>query len=409
MITEQISYGNKALQFIDKRIADDHYRGSKSSQHNRYTMEKIHTILTLLNDYAPAKSLMRIRDTDISKRPENTPEEYRYAEFCEQAKVKCGIGTQDAMRKNLFVDLHRMGFIERFGEDQKATDPYGGSSIKYVALTDEGLRFVRASNVLDRYFMFSKALDKLLGGYIGILLDLLGDVQADLGVISEYEFMLFVSAIDTNTPFRLTQDECIALIKSYRQLSNVQRAAVINTLKAKMNPKGIVGSKTAKRDFHNWHNKTAQVFYLLKQAVYFEIRGDKLMLSNKQAPIHASVQQKRLDRSLDEKYQYFRHHNVGKTTGFELHHVVPLSWSESIHQFKLFDKWENMVYIDAYSHAKITQNRNRNVNMEIDGDNLELCDFVSNKVYLEKDKNIVYDPELKDTMLGYNQELLKTA
>lgn len=409
MITEQISYGNKALQFIDKRIADDRYRGNKSSQHNRYTMEKIHTILTLLNDYAPAKSLMRIRDTDISKRPENTPEEYTYAEFCEQAKVKCGIGTQDAMRKNLFVDLHRMGFIERYNDDRIATDPYAGSSIKYVSLTDEGLRFVRTNNVLDRYFMFSKALDKLLGGYIGILLDLLGDVQADLGVISEYEFMLFVSAIDTNTSFRLTTAECIGLIKSYRQLSNVQRTAVINTLKSNMNPKGVKGSKTTKRDFHNWHNKTAQVFYLLKQAVYFEIRGDKLMLSNKQAPIHASVQQKRLDRSLDEKYQYFRHHKVIKTAGFELHHVVPLSWSESIHQFKLFDKWENMVYIDAYSHAKITQNRNRNVNMETDGDNLELCDFASNTVYLEKDKNIVYDPELKGTMLGYNQELLKTA
>lgn len=409
MITEQISYGNKALQFIDKRIADDRYRGNKSSQHNRYTMEKIHTILRLLNDYAPTKSLMRIRDTDISKRPENTPEEYTYAEFCEQAKVKCGIGTQDAMRKNLFVDLHRMGFIERYGEDRIATDPYAGSSIKYVSLTDEGLRFVRTNNVLDRYFMFSKALDKLLGGYIGILLDLLGDVQADLGVISEYEFMLFVSAIDTNTSFRLTTDKCIGLIKSYRQLSNVQRTAVINTLKSNMNPEGVKGSKTTKRDFHNWHNKTAQVFYLLKQAVYFEIRGDKLMLSNKQAPIHASVQQKRLDRSLDEKYQYFRHHKVIKTAGFELHHVVPLSWSESIHQFKLFDKWENMVYIDAYSHAKITQNRNRNVNMETDGDNLELCDFASNTVYLEKDKNIVYDPDLKDTMLGYNQELLKTA
>lgn len=409
MITERVSYGNKALQFIDKRIADDNYRGDKSSQHNRYTMDKIHTILTLLDSYAPVKSLMRIRDTDISKRPENTPEEYQYAEFCEQAKVKCGIGTQDAMRKNLFVDLHRMGFIDRFGEDKKAIDPYVGSSIKYVALTDEGLRFVRASNVLDRYFMFSKALDKLLGGYIGILLDLLGDVQANLGAVSEHEFMLFVSAIDANMSFRLTQDECIALIKSYRQLSNVQRTAVINALKAKMNPRGVVGSKTSKRDFHNWHNKTAQVYYLLKQAVYFEVRGDKLMLSNKRAPIHASVRQKRLDRSLDEKYQYFRHHNVSKTAGFELHHVVPLSWSESIHQFKLFDKWENMVYIDAYSHAKITQNRNRNVNMVVDGDNLELCDFINNKVYLEKDKNIVYNPALKNTMLDYNQQLLQTT
>ena len=409
MITEKISYGNRALQFIDRRIVNDHYRGSISSQHNRYTMDKIHTILSLLNEFAPALSLIRIRDTDISKRPENSPEEYMYAKFCEQAKVKCGIGTQDAMRKNLFVDLHRMGLIERYDDYLNPTDPYSGRAIKYVSLTEEGSRFVETKNLLDRYFMFSKALDKLMGGYISILLDLLSDTNAELGSITEYEFMFFVSAIGTNTSFRLTRSDCIELIVSYRQLSNVQRVAVINTLKSNMNPKYFRGDKTTKRDFHNWHNKIAQIYYLLRQAVYFETRDDKLMLSNKQAPIFDNVQQKRLDRSLDEKYKYFRHHNVNKTAGFELHHVVPLSWSENIHQFKLFDKWENMVYIDAYSHAKITQNRNRNVNMLIDGDNLKLCDYSSNTVWLEKDKNIAYDSGLKNLMVEYNRELLKTT
>ena len=79
-----ISPGNEALEFIDTRLSDDHYRGSWSSQHNRYTMDEVRKILTLLHKYAPAKSLMRIRITDISKRPKNLPDEATYARFCDE-------------------------------------------------------------------------------------------------------------------------------------------------------------------------------------------------------------------------------------------------------------------------------------------------------------------------------------
>ncbi len=45
----------------------------------------------------------------------------------------------------------------------------------------------------------------------------------------------------------------------------------------------------------------------------------------------------RLDRSLNEKYLYFKNHKIEKSIGFELHHVVPLSWAESVLHFKLLD------------------------------------------------------------------------
>ena len=72
---KNIGIGNKSLEFIDKRIGDDNYRGNVSSQHNRYTMDQFREILRLLDKYAPEKSLMIIRTADISKRPENTKEE----------------------------------------------------------------------------------------------------------------------------------------------------------------------------------------------------------------------------------------------------------------------------------------------------------------------------------------------
>ncbi len=98
-IISNINLGNKSLEFIDFRLLDDKYRGSWSSQHNRYTMDKIAIILSLFNKYSPNKELMIIRTADISKRPNNTEEERTYSEFCNEAKAMAGIGTQDAMRK----------------------------------------------------------------------------------------------------------------------------------------------------------------------------------------------------------------------------------------------------------------------------------------------------------------------
>ena len=110
-------------------------------------------------------------------------------------------------------------------------------------------------------------------------------------------------------------------------------------------------------------------------------------------------------RSIAEKWQYFKKHGVEKTSGYELHHVVPLSWSESPEQYKLFDSWQNMVYIDAFSHAKITQNRNRNINMAPLGEDLVLSDYSGNQVILKKDNTILYSIQHQDSMLRYNQEL----
>lgn len=408
-IVSNINHGNKSLEFIDSRILDDKYRGSWSSQHNRYTMEKIVTILTLFNKYAQNKGLMVIRTADISKRPNNTAEEQTYAQFCNEAKAQAGIGTQDAMRKNLFVDLHRMGLIERYDKNKVPTDPLSKQSVKYVSLTDQGLKLIEAKTLLDKFFIFSKGVDQLLGGYIDVLLNLLRDTEYNLEKISIYEFMFFVSAIGTETTFNINTDKCVELIKEYRNLSSIQRKSVVEQLKEKLKPKNYSGTKTAKRDFHNWHNKAKQVFSILDQTVYFEARGETLFLKKGQNSYSGEEQPTRLDRSLNEKYQYFVNHKIEKVEGFELHHVVPLAWSESIHQFKLLDTWKNMVYIDAFSHAKITQNRNRNVVMSASGDDLRLKDYSDKEVYLKIKENIVYDIQKQTTMLNYNDELLKTV
>ncbi len=404
MVVNNINRGNKALEFIDFRIKDEKYRGSEASQHNRYVMAQIISILTLLNKYAPEQSLMTIRTTDISKRPENNPDEYVYAKFCNEAKQKAGIGTQDAMRKNLFVDLHRMGLIERYDKNRHATDPFSSQSVKYVSISSQGIKLIEATNILDKFFIFSKGIDKLLGGYIDTLLDILRDKEYEIEKISIYEYMFFISAIDTKSSFNLNIEQAVELIKEYRRLASLQRKSVIETLKMELDPKNFQGTKTNKRDFHNWLNKAQQVFSILNQTVYFEVRGEQLVI--KEGNESFNPEAKRLDRSVNEKYQYFVKHEVDKTRGFELHHVVPLAWSENLHHFKMLDKWENMVYIDAFNHAKITQNNNRNVILNTHDNDISLKDYSDNEIYLKYKDNILYKLTKKEIMQQYNNELL---
>jgi len=108
---EHFSPGNKALIYIHKRILDENYRGNISSQHNRFSLERISVILNLLNDFSNAKKqLLRIRTTDTKNRPLNEPEEFEYAKFTERVKIEIGIGTQDSLRKNFFCGFSKDGF-----------------------------------------------------------------------------------------------------------------------------------------------------------------------------------------------------------------------------------------------------------------------------------------------------------
>lgn len=407
-IVLNINRGNKALEFIDQRILDNRYRGLRSSQHNRYTIDKIVKILRLLNKYVPKRKLMTIRTTDISKRPINTVEEREYASFCNEAKATVGIGTQDAMRKNIFVDLHRMGLICRYDKDRSPTDPISHQTVKYVALTQMGLRFISASNILDQYFIFSKCVDKMLGGYINIILNILRDSEYNIDKLSIHEFMFFVSAVDTNTSFNINIEKCVDLIKEYRNLSRIQRRSVIEVLKNKLKPENYLGSKRNKRDFHNWLNKSTQIFTILNQTVYFEISNNEISLKANSFGVFNNINDINIKRSTEEKAKYFQLHNVNKSVGFELHHVVPLSWSESVSQFKLLDNWLNMVYIDAFSHAKVTQQNNRNIVLVSNNKDLILQDFDDNQINLIINKNIIYSYSNQTVMLNYNNELLNT-
>ena len=74
----------------------------------------------------------------------------------------------------------------------------------------------------------------------------------------------------------------------------------------------------------------------------------------------------------------------------------------------MLDDWRNMIYIDGYTHAQITQNRNLNVKMEIvSPDDLKLVDYSGSAVLVKYPENGLFAKNNVPIMLEYNKELLK--
>lgn len=400
-----IDPANKSLAFIDHRLAFASYRGLESSQHNRYTINDAFTILNILNSMRPNKELLYIRTADTSKRPFNTPEEYDYAELCNKAKTATGIGTQDAMRKNLFVDWHRMGLIHRYNARKEMIKPFAKSSIKYVSLSDLGLTFIQEQNLVKRNFLFSKLLNEFLAGFVQSVLDVI--TTTDLDFVTQDEMMLFVSAIN-HPDYGITVKECETLIKEYRTLSRLQKSATIGTLKEKLVPKKFKGDKTVKRDFHNWVNKYAQIWNLFKDLPFFIVNEDQLYLTSSKSQSD-SYNRKDMNRSPQAKKDYFTNHKVNKTHGYELDHVIPLLFAKSIQEFHYLDDWQNLLYIDGKTHAIKTQKGSKHMILEQHPDHMDkmiLSDFNGDRLLLSNGDQAMFNPSLTQNMIDYNAAFL---
>lgn len=415
---DSIDPSNAALKYIKKRIADVDYRGVIGSQHNRWDLNELITILKALDKFTSG-SKMQIRTADISKRPRNTPGEIEYANFCNHVKTVVGKGTQDSIRKNLFPDFHRAGWIDRFDKDGQIVGPYDGRGVAFVSLSAEGQRIIESDKLDNQFYLFSKGVDVFLGGVISKILSLLSDVEIPLGYIDLMELTFFVSGVGAVSPnVNISITECRDLIVEWRKMSKMQRIGVDAHLKKELVRDEHVGSKIDQRDYHNWLNASQQGFHLLDQTVYFEARPDPrnpsftrlywMQKSSKALSVteKEAAAQVRLSRSLAEKHEYFKQHGVSKTKGFELHHIVALAWAESEHHFKLLDSWKNMVYIDGFNHAKITQNRNLNVIIEIDDSDIALIDYSHNRIDFFFPKNILWNPKHSPVLNEYNQKLL---
>ena len=364
-------------------------------------MDRIEMILKALDQHSPDLGKMAIRTTDLRKRPEPLEIERKYVSFCEDVIEEMGRGTEDTMRKNFFPDMQRMGFIKRYDAKGNETDPYKSTPVKFVSLSKLGKRFIESKS-LDKFFLYSNGIGNLFRGRIDMILLLLRQEEFELDFILRDEYQFFISAVDTDYPFNLTLEECVRMIKKYRQLGRTKQRALRDTLAKDLKPNSKY-PKNEQRDYGNWLNEAEQVFDLLRQIVYFDLAGTKLILTTGKTGTNSF----RLARSYMQKQEYFSHHKIRKTKGFEVHHIIPLSNSTSQEHFKLLDNWKNMIYIDAYSHALITHNNNKNIILKADSEDLIFKDYSGSEVKVRRGEQVLYLVTNQGIMLGYNCKLLE--
>lgn len=394
------------LKFLAKRILSNNYRGVQLSQHNRYDVNVISAILVEMFNIVGTNK-MQIRTTDLKKRPLNTLEEHTYAKYVDNLFTRIGRCTQDSVRKNLFVDLHRMGLINRYDKYDNKIYPYEKKGVVSVSLSEKGLEFVNSiSDIFQRNLLYTKAIDELTNGLANNLLD----IVSINGKISIYEFMFFISYVgykcdDNNHSY--TRGELVEYMLEYRKLSHYQQQAVINIVSAYCDPNKFSGDKTNKRDYHNWKNESQQIFMLMSQTVFYEERKEELLIRLGKAGLFED--ENKLKRSIAQKTKYFKKHNISKEIGFELHHIVPLLTAKDRIQFQALDVWQNMIYIDGYTHSKISHTNNKNTKLQFEGDDIILQDtaMIVDDIWCINKTNVLYDVTKQDLMKEYNQYINK--
>ena len=299
--------------------------------------------------------------------------------------------------------MHRMGLISRFNVKKQELSSFANGTKKFISLTKLGLALLQEKNIFTQNLLFTRALETLLNGFGEELLNIVLELNSNY--ISEEEMVFFASFLNQRLENSIfSRSVIVEFIKEYRTLSKFQQKMLAEKVQAYCNPVNFSGDKTNKRDFHNWLNETQQIITLLSQMSYFYCNNKRLFVRVGKNDIFED--NTKLKRSLTEKQAYFMQHQVNKSKGFELHHIVPLCWAKSRVEFQTLDKWENLVYIDAFSHAKITQNNNKNVRLSFINLNAVFSDFKENQVLCEKDSQILYDKNKQKIMLDYNQNLL---
>ena len=398
------------LKFLADRVLSKNYRGMHLVQHTRYTYEQLIGHIKGLYDHF-GTDLVHLRTTDLKKRPENTPEEYPYRDYTAEMRTLYGQSTQDTLRKNNFVDYHRMGIIYRYKKDKTAVDGFYRGQKRYASISPLGESLISQNRLIDEKSIYLRCLSNLLANIPNIMRDI--SIDQNKKFFTKEEYMFFISyigaATDIDPHYIYTKNDIADFLIEWNDLPKHTRITVTNLVKEYCNPGNFSGNKISKRDFHNWSNNVQSIFMHLGRTVYFE--SDEPFENLYSREMKSAQGKIKLNRSLNAKHTYFKKHNVEREKGFELHHVYPLFFHKNQEEWDFIDQWDNLIYIDGYSHAKITQMRDDcpvELNFQSNGDiNIKHSTDQNKNVLCKFTKNILYNPSLKDTLLKKNRELLK--
>ncbi len=401
-----IDNNNNFLKYIVKRIKNKNYRGLHISQHNRYDLDYVETIISTI--YRLSKeNYFEIPRGDYSEREgaakKYNPNDYPiFKQIVRKVKELEGRGTYNSIKKNFFVDFHRMGIIKRFDKDYNETNSHGRQVVFYGKLTDKAVKLIQSKSRFEKHRLFTDFLDNLFQEHLSDLADLIYNSDYKETQLSVYEFMFILSDL------QLSNDQKIKLLNSYNGLKQYQKENLIKLLQEYANPDNFTGDKTEKRDFHNWINESQQLLSLMKQTSYFQVDSDNKYFSLNIGSLGIYTEQV-IKRSQSIKSEYFTLHNIKKQNDFELHHIIPISRARNKKEVEELDNVNNLIYLHKEKHREITNNKNKNVYLCINQIISEFYDFETNSIKAKNESESLYSKDIKllKRLVKHNRQLLK--
>lgn len=380
---------NNFLEYIVNRLQKDNYRGVHISQHNRYNLEFVINVLEVIKNKVDA-ALFEIPRGDYSERENvkkyNIDGYQEFKEITDEVNLSVGRTTYNSIKKNFFVDFHRMGLIERYDKNKTPSNPYKRKTIYYVSLTNAANQLLDADSIIKKHRVFTDALDKLFKNHLSGLVDLIFNSKYKQDTISIYEFK-FIFTDNTIDNYQKIQ-----LLNSYRNLKKHQKNKLLSLIQEYANPDNFDGNKTQKRDFHNWINESQQIFRLLKQTSYFQVdeKNQNIALNVGSYGIFSIDA---IKRSNKPKQEYFKLHNQKKQNHFELHHIVAISKARNKQEIALLDNACNLIYLHKNKHLEITIKKNTHVYLSINKSMAKFCDFSQNRIEARNDSQALYSKD----------------
>ena len=391
------------LKFLYHRVLRDDYRGTHKLQHYRWSAEYIKIVLKHL----PKNNLLFHTQGDIHVNYRYSDEEQRFCEYLNKVNkdllsLNASI-TDMGMRKIIFVNLQRMGFIDRFSKKKELCDINRKYQYRYVKITQRGLDFIHSRDIFDEQRHLGIALDFVFDGVVQDVLDILNALKPQY--ISVSEMMFFITYLGKEYQGNiLTKDKIVEFINEFRSLK--ARAKVVEDVVSEFcSLSNFEGNKTDKRDFHNWRNETQSMFNSFDLMSLFEYDTERQRLLLK-----ANINGEKITfkRSSLIKAEYFKQHEVQKDVRFELHHIVPFYYAKDIDALKAIDNWQNLIYIDANSHKIFSLDKSAKKAIRLNFRDLDavLDNLIGDEIVLKYMDNIKYKEELQQRLVRYNQNLL---
>ena len=400
----------ECLKFLYYRILRDDYRGTHKLQHYRWSAKYIKLVLKNLREFSDEDGFLYHTTGDIYEDYAYKDNELSFAKFLRNLNFDLqganeGSVTDMGVRKIIFVNLQRMGFITRYTKDKELCEigkVY--RNYRFVKLTQSGLDFLNATSLFAEQRILGLALDAIFDGLVQDILDLLVYFDEKGRFLSIDEMTFFVSYLGKNYKGEiLNKDKIAEFILEFRQLGARQKI-VAKIISDFCNPKNFSGTKTDKRDLHNWKNEAQTLFDSLDLMSLFEFdRTSKRLFLRTQVEGEKII----FKRSATIKQEYFNNHGIEKDEIFELHHIVPFYFAKDIDTLKIIDAWQNLIYIDANSHKRLTHKSGRNaIRLNFKGEDVILDDFLDFYLCLKFEQNAKYKPSLQGVMVEYNRKLL---